>query len=448
MMRKVTVKNVALLSTIAAFGLAACAGEDIEPPPGGDGPVAGEDYEVNRSDLAYDTAPDVSVEALLADSDAMNTFGFELLAHMNAKAVEAGGADNLLISPLSIRSAFGMLYAGTAGTGRAALASVMGFDPAGDPHAAANARYLGLMGRVGANDEGDFLDFSLANSLWGAPDFPVKASFLDTMAVNYDAGLNLLDFAADPEKARGVINGWVEHETNDLIKELFPQGSIHGGTKLALVNALYIKTTWSEQFLPEATREEDFTLADGTVVQTDTMNGEMGGYYATHAYGDDETMIVAELPTYQDSIRFGVAMAASPGAALTFDKADLDGALGGLRSELLRVSLPKFKGELSEPDIKDDLAELGLAEFFAAPDLSALTDSLKGYEIDAVVHKTVLDVREEGFEGAAATGITVGETSAPEFVEVDVDQPFVYWVRDVSSGAFIFLGTFEAPTSP
>ncbi|MEM9695825.1 MAG: serpin family protein, partial [Myxococcota bacterium] len=150
-------------------------------------------------------------------------------------------------------------------------------------------------------------------------------------------------------------------------------------------------------------------------------------------------------PTFRANIRFGVALGDANASALGFDKAELDEALSELEPVLLDISLPKFKAELGDSNIKDDLGEMGLQAFFDDANLSGLTDSLGGYTIDAVVHKTVLDVSEEGFEGAAATGISVGETSIPEFVEVDMDRPFVYWVRDVTTGAYIFLGTFEAP---
>ncbi|UCF21525.1 MAG: serpin family protein, partial [Gemmatimonadota bacterium] len=62
-----------------------------------------------------------------------------------------------------------------------------------------------------------------------------------------------------------------------------------------------------------------------------------------------------------------------------------------------------------------------------------------------VKHKTYVDVNEEGTEAAAVTGIGLKVTSVPP--RIVVDRPFVFAIRERSSGALIFLGVIMDPAA-
>ena len=66
--------------------------------------------------------------------------------------------------------------------------------------------------------------------------------------------------------------------------------------------------------------------------------------------------------------------------------------------------------------------------------------------MDDVYHKAFVAVDEEGTEAAAATAVVMRLTSAPaEQVEMRVDRPFLFLIRDNETGAILFLGHVVNP---
>ena len=217
--------------------------------------------------------------AAVAAGDA--AFGADLLAILGE-----GDGGNLAVSPLSIRLALAMAYAGARGETAAQMAGVLRYDLPGDPlHAAFNtldqaleARNQTLAGEGGADRR---VEISVSNALWGQDGLTVEAAFLDTLATDYGAGMRVVDFAGAVEAARATINAWVAGETNDRIPELIPQGALTPATDLVLTNTVYLFADWALPFPSEATADGPFTRLDGSAATLPFMHQLLPASYGT-----------------------------------------------------------------------------------------------------------------------------------------------------------------------
>lgn len=407
---------------IAFIALAGCGGESFPP-------------EI-RSELDRDLDPDVSAAVL-----------DELVAGDTAFATDLYGAirdepGNLFFSPHSISTALAMTFAGANGDTEAEMAATLHFTLAEpDLHQAFNALDLALESRAetGTSDTRPFR-LTTANSIWGQDGFAFLPAYLDTLAVNYGAGLRVLDFAADPEGSRETINAWVEDRTEDKIQDLIPEGVITDLTKLVLTNAIYFSAAWDEPFEASDTEPGTFTTPDGDVT-VDTMHqvAELG-YTAGEGYQ------VVELPYDGGQVSMVIVVPddlAAFEAAFTADViADIHGGLGGAE---VTLSLPRFSFD-APLSLAETLQALGMTSAFSgAADFSGI-DGSRRLAITDVIHKGFIGIDEAGTEAAAATAVIVGDTAVPEPVTVDVDRPFVFWIRDRPTGAVLFVGRVTDPS--
>lgn len=428
-----------LTSLIAAALIAACGGE-IDPVDNNNG-TPDNSAEV-KSELTRNTNPTVAPADAMAVADGNTAFAVDLYEHV------AGQEDgNFFYSPYSISVALAMTWAGARGQTEQDMASTMHFTLDQDAlHPAVNQLDLALtsrgQGASGADDEPFRLN--IANSIWGQKGKTWEPDFLDTLAVNYGAGLRTLDFNADPEGSRDTINGWVEDKTEDRIKDLLPEGSITPNTVMVLTNAIYFNAAWLSPFEKEATRDGDFTLGDGSTATVPFMHQMTSyGYFA----GTDFEAL--EMPYDGGELSMVILL---PGEGVGIDglEGDLDNALqtslSGLEDKMVDLSLPKFEFETPLP-LTQILKDMGMESAFdASADFSGM-DGMGGLAITDVLHKAFVAVNEKGTEAAAATAVVVGETSAPVAdITVSVDRPFIFLIRDIDTGAVVFLGRVMDPS--
>ena len=417
---------VALAACLAACGEDASGGDSVNPPT----PAGSE----ARSALERDQAPEVAPDALRALTDGQAAFALDLYGPLGAE----GG--NVFYSPLSIHQALTMAYAGAAGSTAQEMATTLRLGAA--PHAAQNALDLSLeaAARVPVEGEASPLALEISNSIWGSPDITWAQPFLDTLALNYGAGLRLTDFAADPEAAREDINGWVADQTNDRIPELLPQGTIDIETALVLVNAIFFKASWETPFEPSQTAAADFHLTGGETVQVPTMSA---GFPTLVAAGEGWRAV--DLPYVGGRASMLVVV---PDDLAAFE-AQLDDALyaemlGALTEGAALVSLPRFTYSQGA-SLKEALSAMGMPTAFSgAADFSNLTADAS-LQITDVVHQAFVQVDERGTEAAAATAVVFGPTAAPEPFELRADRPFVFFIRDRETGAILFTGRVVDP---
>ncbi|MBU1535219.1 serpin family protein, partial [Myxococcota bacterium] len=283
-----------------------------------------DNFEVAKSNKAREMDPSVSTSQMDQLVEGNTQFALDLYSEITD--TEEG---NFFYSPFSISIAMAMTFAGAEGTTETEMADVMNFIlPEPELHAAFNALDMDLATR-GTGDASQFR-LNIANAIWGQVGYSFEQAFLDTIALNYGSGLNLLDFASDPDGARVTINDWVEEKTEDRIQDLLPEGSITNYTKLVLTNAIYFWGEWVEMFSRDMTNPALFHKDDGTDVSVDFMNTETSfNYFAGTGYE------VIELPYKGDDTSM-VIIAPDAGTMDTFqatlDASFINGALSGLVS--------------------------------------------------------------------------------------------------------------------
>ena len=423
-------------SVLAAFALVAVAALSGAACAGGASPAAA--GEIVRSDAAREPAdPAVAPQGAAA----VAAFGADLYG------VLARDPGNLVFSPYSAAIALAMTRAGAAGDTAVEMDAVLHADRAGDLHAAFNALEAALATRPGEYPFGDTtveLELSTANALWGQAGFDLEPAFLDRLAAEYGAGMRLVDYIDAREQARTAINAWVAGETNDRIPELIADGVLNERTRLVLTNAIYLKAPWLHRFDEGATAPAPFLRLDGTAVEAELMH--LG---ASMRYGAGDGWQAVELPYVGEALSM---LAIVPDAG-TFDdfESTLDGetvqaVVDGLTGAHVQLGFPRFEFR-TQAKLKPALAELGMPVAFTdAADFSLM--SPEPLLIQDVVHEAFIAVDEEGTEAAAATAVIVGVTSAPAVsVELTVDRPFLFVIRDNETGAILFMGRIVDPTA-
>jgi len=389
-----------------------------------------------RSDKVRVTAPTVTADDAAAFASDNLAFGIDL--HL---ALRANQPDNFIFSQTSISTALAMLYAGAGTTTAAEMATALHFGlPADRLHPAFNALDLALTTPPSGSSAAAFR-LAVANSIWLQDGFPVLPAYLDTLATNYGAGMFVEDFVTDAEGARHKINGWVSDRTEAQIPELFPKGAINNLTRLVLTNAVFFHGDWKTPFKHDATANAPFHALSGDV-SVATMHGEhnaalwsgAGWSAAALDYVGDTTSMILVVPDTGTFNAFEAALTADGVGAI------LAGAQPSGGADLI---MPKFKFETGV-GLNETLSALGMPEAFTdAADFSGI-DGARDLAVQSVIHKAIIAVDEKGTTAAAATGISVGTTSAPPTLVVD--RPFLFFIRHNPTGAILFQGRVVDPS--
>jgi serpin B len=396
-------------------------------------PVAGQ---VLQSDKPRDTSPDVSQTDQAALIDGNTAFAFNLYQVLR----QTDG--NLFYSPYSISEALAMTYVGANGDTAQQMADTLKFLLAQNQlHPAFNNLDLLLrqrgQGAQGKDDEGFRLN--VVNAIWGQKDFKFLNSYLDVLAENYGAGLRLLDFKNKPEDSRTTINKWVSEQTENRINDLIPRGAIDPLTRLVLTNAIYFNAAWQNPFEDELTSSGTFYLLNGNTTTAQMMHqshsfgyAASDGYQAVELpYSGGELSMVILLP---DSGRFNEF-------ETSLNAGQVEDIISNIERTQVNLTMPKFEFE-SSFGLKDTLTEMGMPIAFddVNADFSGM-DGKRDLYITDVIHKAFVSVDEAGTEAAAATAVIVGTTSMPANpVSVTIDRPFVFLIRDIQTGAILFVG--------
>jgi serpin B len=391
------------------------------------------------SDLSRATVSATDAEVAAAAAS-LELFGSDLYG------VLATGDQNLVVSPASIVLALAMTYAGADGSTADEMAEALHFDLEDETlHEAFNALDGLLESRSFEGPEDDGVLVSTAHSLWGQQGLPFEETFLDTLAVNYGAGMRLVDFTTAAEEARLAINNWVAGETNDKITDLIPAGALDALTRLVLVNAVYLDATWASQFDPESTSDGPFQRSNGTQVMVPMMRQSASLPYAA---GDGWQAV--QMPYLRNELGM-LLIVPDEGHMLDIESRLAEGLIADVATSLAPVSvgltMPKFEFR-TQTGLNPALRELGMSTAFdpATADFSGMTAAEQLF-ISEVIHEAYIAVDEEGTEAAAATAVVMRATSAPlETVQLTIDRPFVFALRDLETGALLFLGRVMDPS--
>ncbi|MCL7452602.1 MAG: serpin family protein [Anaerolineae bacterium] len=355
---------------------------------------------------------------------------------------------NLFYSPYSISLALAMTYAGARGETEVQMAEALHFDLPQDrlhPAFEALAQVLASRGEVAEDKEGEGFRLNVANALWGQEDYQFLATFLAVVEQHYGGGLQPVDFLSAPEEARETINAWVEDETEGKIQDLIPSGVIDSLTRLVLTNAIYFNAAWADPFEPDMTKNGPFYLLDGGEVSVPMMRQMISlpyyagdGYQAVEMFYDGHELSMVILLPEQSALK------AFEGS---LDRDQLAAIVQNLEHQPVSLTMPRFEFD-AEFSLKEALATLGMPQAFTeAADFSGMTGN-RDLLISEVVHKAFVAVDEAGTEAAAATAVEMAVTGAPaEPVQVTLDHPFLFLIRDIETGTILFLGRVVDPSS-
>lgn len=372
-----------------------------------------------------------TAESKIVDSD--NCFGIKLFKEIN----KGETTKSVFISPLSISMALGMTLNGASDATYDSMRNTL--ELAGLTEQEINESYKSLIELLTGIDPK--VKFDIANSIWYRQGLPVEQNFVKVNKDYFNAEVKSLNFS-DPSSG-GVINRWVDEKTNGKIKEIVPV-PIPGDVVMYLINAIYFKGLWSNQFKKENTKDDFFNLINGTRKPCKMMYNKGDFKYFENEqlqavdllYGDSLFSMTILLPKRNVSIDALIGQ---------LSKENWDSWIRNLRVQEGEIYLPKFKLAY-EKSLNDVLKTLGMGIAFTPyiADFSRIAkpENLGGESlyITNVRHKSFVEVDEEGTVAAAVTSVEIGITSVPQLFEMRVDRPFIFTIREKSSGTILFTG--------
>ncbi|KAG5542204.1 hypothetical protein RHGRI_021913 [Rhododendron griersonianum] len=251
------------------------------------------------------------------------------------------------------------------------------------------------------------------------------------------------------------VNQWAEKETNGLIKEVLPSGSVDASTRLIFANALYFKGAWIEKFDATETKDQEFHLLNGSSVQVPFMTSKkkrlVRAFKGFKVFG---------LPYKQGEDKRGFSMYfflpnAKDGLFALMEKVSsesgfLDRHLPYQRVTVGEFWIPKFKFSFGFEASKV-LKGLGLVlPFGGGEGLVEMVDSTsvgRKLYISSIFHKACIEVNEEGTEAAAASAgfLTFECYKEPEEIDFVAGHPFLFVIREDNTGAVLFIGQVLNP---
>jgi serpin B len=396
---------------------------------------------IAKSNLQRNIAPAIPASdsnTLLTDN---NIFAFNLYRQV------AADPGNLIFSPYSISLAVAMLYGGAGGQTASQVAEAFHFTlPPDRLHSAWNALSLDLAKRSQESKKIDSkapMQLYVANAVWAQRGYPFEQDYLDLLAVNYGAGIRLVDFASETDAASRQINAWVSQQTQKKIKDIISPDSLKNDTRMVLANAIYFKAAWQDAFEVGSTQPGVFTLLDGTQIQVPMMQSQANIEIRSAVYDNYQ---VVELP-YKGNLATLIIILPDADKFESVENAlDADAfsaVLDALRVRYVDLYMPKFEFT-ADFDLVPVLSSLGMPAAFDRnkADFSSITKAERLY-VDKALHKAYILVNETGTEAAAATIFGVRPASLP--VELHIDRPFIFIIRDGPTGVVLFIGRVLNP---
>ena len=349
---------------------------------------------------------------------------------------------NIFFSPFSISTAMAMVYEGAEGKTAKEIKSVFGFPKYDNSR---RNQYSNLLSEINKKDK----EYALktANALWAEQDFQFLDEYLTTVEKYYAGKTTNLDFKNEPDSSRLIINNWVKDKTNNKIKDLFPEGSIHPLTRLVLTNAIYFKAEWLKQFDADKTRDMNFRVNPDKSIKVPMM--QRTDRKSIFDYTQNEDLQILEMPYAGEDLSMLILLPLDDDIealenSFTIEK--LTEWKKSLRKRRVNIYIPKFKFE-TKYFMKNTLSNLGMPTAFTnSADFSGMTGT-KDLKIDKVIHQAFIEVNEEGTEAAAATGVSIiRKTSIPPPTPIfKADHPFIFIIQQIKTGNILFMGRVNNP---
>ena len=415
-------KQLRIFALIAAVVISGCSARQIvqeqvpeEQPTPAPAPVASE--------------PPANVSAGQRD------FGVELYRRIGAKP------GNVFLSPTSISTALGMVYAGAEGETAAEMAQALRYPPSDGLHQGMGA----LLRRLPIEKEGRII--RIANALWVQRDFELRSDYLDLVRRQYRGEASGVDFIGAPSEAIATINRWADEKTAGRIKDLLAREKITVDTRLILTNSIYFKGDWLRPFRASETSQRPFLLPGGRSVPATFMRQRSNfrvltqpGFQALEApYKGEELSMLLFVPERPGGL-------AEFDAKLTGER--LDGWIDALMAEQpgdVEFVMPKLQ-LTTKASLVPELQALGMRRAFTSAAQFGGIAAPARLQLSDVIHQTFLLVDEKGTEAAAVTAAIAEIVSVPR--QFHADRPFFFLIRDNRSGTILFMGRISDPATP
>lgn len=418
-------KKLLLILAAASFGcFMVCCNQQVKTDPN----------DVETEDSLPDPEPfemsEQQMDSLVAEN---NIFSLKLIKAMN-DADRSG--KSFIYSPLSITYVLSMVNDAAEGTTEQELEQVLGFRQGGIQ--AANGFCKTLIDSLSKIDTS--VQLNIANSIFVNKNYKLKATFKRDMRYYYDALAESHDFASPKTLQR--INGWCNEKTNGMIpnilNELNPEAVSY------LLNAVYFKASWANPFEKESTKEEKFTTTEGPAKMPMMRHFIELKYMKTNTfaaidlpYGNKQWCMTVMLPHKGKSADDVIDYLAKNGIAFTkqFSRHDID------------LKLPRFETESTTEDLIGTLKNMGINRVFCnGAEMPNMCD--KSVYISNMLQKARIKVDESGSEAAAVTyaeyalDMCIDEEEPEPPIIFHADRPFVYMIREASTGVILFVGKF------
>ncbi|XP_013790637.1 serpin B6-like [Limulus polyphemus] len=357
-----------------------------------------------------------------------NQFALNLLKSLDRK-------NNVLISPWSLSVSLGMAYLGAAGGTAQEMEEVLGYRTLGIEGEFLHNGFKKEQGRINSIQEQ--YQLSSVNAVLIHKGYTISKSYSDGLEDYYQSSLKEVNFT-DPETVLQWANAWGYWASKSSIQNLL-RDSPSKTTKLLLLNGVYFKGKWLKQFDPKNTQEEVFTTENGQEVVVPIMHETFNASYAE--YPKLGTYAVS-LPYTDEELSFIVLLPSTNSDLKTVEKglttAILDDILAHMTSEQVRVGLPKFELKYNHK-MKEALKNIGMRLAFSEikADFSGITGK-RDLHVEEIIHQTVIQVSEEGTVAAANSVVQLGNRR--KSLELTINRPFLFFIRDNRSGIILFMG--------
>ena len=349
---------------------------------------------------------------------------------------------NLFFSPYSISTALGMTYAGARVNTEKQMAKALRFSLDQEK---LHPAFAGLQTWVNHLQKDARVKLYVANSLWPQRDYPFLDEYLSLVNEHYGVSITPVDYKRALEAACNNINRWVEQKTENKITDVIPPRVLDDLTQLVLINAIYFKGTWANQFNPRQTKGAPFHITPEKSVRIPMMDQEATVKYAEVddlqilglLYRGDSLSMLALLPKEIDGLeQLEDSLSAE----------NLDSWRSHLSETKVHIFLPKFR-VTCEFRLDKTLQAMGMVDAFilGKADFAGMTGTHELF-ISAVIHKAYVDVNEEGTEAAAATGAILAPGRFAEPPTFRADHPFLFLIQENKTGSILFMGRVTDPT--
>ncbi|XP_053427573.1 serpin B7 [Nycticebus coucang] len=286
-------------------------------------------------------------------------------------------------------------------------------------------------------------DLSIVNGLFVEKIYDFHKNYIECAQKLYNANVKRVDFTNDLEDTRNKINEWIAKETHGKIKNVFNEGSISSSSVMVLVNAVYFKGKWESAFTKSDTINCRFKSPKCPGKAVAMMHQERRFNLSVI---QDPSMQVLQLK-YSGGISMYVLLPENDvfqiENKLTFRNLMEWTDPRKMTSKYVEVYFPQFKIEKNY-ELKHDLKALGLKDLFdeSRADLSGLASGGRLY-LSKLMHKSYIEVTEDGTEATAATGSNIVEKQLPESTVFRADHPFLFVIR--KDDIILFSGKVSCP---